>query len=1173
MDKQNIEKFFKENLSMYHHLEMIRSNLWTEDGRSRVSVMVGAGFSLNASIIEEKFKKIALWKDLQQLMTSKLSHHLDIEYRDILEIAQLFEEEYGRANLDELLKEAIPDDNYEPDELHVEFLNLPWSDIFTTNYDTLLERTKKKVFERRYQVIYDSKDIPNSTSPRIIKLHGSFPSNRPFIFTKNDYDSYPVNFSPFVNMVQQSIMETTFVLLGFSGDDPNFNKWTTWVKKNLGEQMPKIYMIGYGEKHRLRELKAKGITLIDFKDLYSKNENPYNQMLVDLFEFLKYEEREDKAKWLNQGFNEYRINTEELIINKKSYPDWLVVPSKIRKKNSYSLKSACDKEILNLASLDNEINLRSLNEILWYYKKFFIPLDSRVQKHLINLVEEVDSLIDINFFDVLLFLLNQSRFDCEVSTFKTFKNKIDQLSLNKYQKNEVQHEEILLNLTFNNLSEVLRLMNLWEIDDNEIEWGIKKSIIYLSINQREKSKKLLEGYLQKIRNLLSIKNDDYKLLSLESVVIHHLRRLKSETNYRYQRLKSLELTNCDLQKEFDQGIFTIQSYEYDLGSKEKPSFDLGKGKISFKLGDYFNESLISSYAALNIQEIFNLSTTDFDQYKVGIKNLEVIFPLYSIIKRIHYSKLKDIDDLFSREYVYQLDKNTIKMIFEILINSLDSEEDPIIAEHIAIEILSRIYFCLSYENKKIIDKKAIRYLNNQYKFDDYYFIEVYENLLRRIVLDKNIEKTKEFCEEIFNSNASIINYQNDDLKFFEPILVIFSEAKKIKNIEVTNYILNELISILENSEGDILKEKALIRLTFLFESNSLTDLYKNKFIEILKVMPRNKKQGLSDYIFNFVFDKIISGKNFISNNAKKLFLAKKIPVFFNKDDGSISTNSSIKNYFNEMQSIFQDCTIPTPIERKEYKYYKSWIRNFFAWWDSQEDGLLRSNDSGSFAMIPDYLKMIIGPLKNNIFLSAPLEIFTKKDLLKIEGIFNKINKDRPDLSIYLVPSIQRLGIKTEYDLNLIFKYLKSKNPLKIEQALQCLYDYLILVDNKKIPLDSRKIKKELLNIMHYSYGEIFKSVLKTLQYSFKNTKNIYVLEDYQILKEFLDEYLSEIKNDNIIISSLEDFEIVSTMAALVTYLSKSENFMHTDSFDEWKEYIFNHRLPEVRKYEDLLTSH
>ncbi|MDL2419470.1 hypothetical protein ACTIGL_28695 (plasmid) [Bacillus shihchuchen] len=71
-----------------------------------------------------------------------LIHHPDIEDKDVLEVSQIFVEEYGRTSLDEILKEAIPDDNYEPDKIHHDLLKLPWSDVYTTNYDTLLERAK-----------------------------------------------------------------------------------------------------------------------------------------------------------------------------------------------------------------------------------------------------------------------------------------------------------------------------------------------------------------------------------------------------------------------------------------------------------------------------------------------------------------------------------------------------------------------------------------------------------------------------------------------------------------------------------------------------------------------------------------------------------------------------------------------------------------------------------------------------------------------------------------------------------------------------------------------------------------------------------------------------------------------------------------------------------------------
>lgn len=68
-------------------------------------------------------------------------------------------------------------------------MNLSWRDVFTTNYDTLLERTADIVTDRRYNVVLNQEDLVNSNdAPRIIKLHGSFPSQRPFIITEEDIE-------------------------------------------------------------------------------------------------------------------------------------------------------------------------------------------------------------------------------------------------------------------------------------------------------------------------------------------------------------------------------------------------------------------------------------------------------------------------------------------------------------------------------------------------------------------------------------------------------------------------------------------------------------------------------------------------------------------------------------------------------------------------------------------------------------------------------------------------------------------------------------------------------------------------------------------------------------------------------------------------------------------------
>ena len=132
------------------------------------------------------------------------------KYLNVLKLADEVQAAFGRPALDQILRNAIPDDDYEPSSpLHKKLLTLPWSDVFTTNYDTLLERARNAVTSKRYEVVVNKEDLINSERPRIVKLHGSFSSDPRFIITEEDYRCYPENFAPFVNTVRQALLENT----------------------------------------------------------------------------------------------------------------------------------------------------------------------------------------------------------------------------------------------------------------------------------------------------------------------------------------------------------------------------------------------------------------------------------------------------------------------------------------------------------------------------------------------------------------------------------------------------------------------------------------------------------------------------------------------------------------------------------------------------------------------------------------------------------------------------------------------------------------------------------------------------------------------------------------------------------------------------------------------------
>ncbi|WP_437274408.1 SIR2 family protein [Sorangium sp. So ce375] len=222
------------------HIEALREALWRPE--SRAAVLVGAGMSRNAGKLSPAVQDFPLWWDIAAELRKTIDPRASEQ--DALRLGQMYENTYGRARLDDMLLELVPDGKYEPGALHQRLLQLPWADVFTTNYDTLLERARRSVPERKYEVVDVPADLTRAERPRIVKLHGSFPARRPFIFTEEDYRRYPADFAPFVNLVRQSAMENVLCLVGFSGSDPNFLQWAGWIRDQLGSTAPKIYLCG-----------------------------------------------------------------------------------------------------------------------------------------------------------------------------------------------------------------------------------------------------------------------------------------------------------------------------------------------------------------------------------------------------------------------------------------------------------------------------------------------------------------------------------------------------------------------------------------------------------------------------------------------------------------------------------------------------------------------------------------------------------------------------------------------------------------------------------------------------------------------------------------------------------------------------------------------------------------
>lgn len=268
------------NLPDFPAFEAFARALWQEEA----AVMVGAGFS-RVCMRERNSPVPPLWSTFKTEMEAALGYSHG-EGPDALRLAQEYQTLHGDNGLDKLISRLVADDQWEPGPLHKKFLELPWRDVLTTNWDTLLERTKPQTPDRIYSCVRTVQDIPHQARPRIVKLHGSLPSHKPFIFTEDDYRTYPILFAPFVNLAQQVMLEHDLCLIGFSGNDPNFLAWSGWVRDTLKVSARRIRLVGVLNLSPVSRalLEARNVTPIDLAPLVSdRHRDEQHEKAFELF--------------------------------------------------------------------------------------------------------------------------------------------------------------------------------------------------------------------------------------------------------------------------------------------------------------------------------------------------------------------------------------------------------------------------------------------------------------------------------------------------------------------------------------------------------------------------------------------------------------------------------------------------------------------------------------------------------------------------------------------------------------------------------------------------------------------------------------------------------------------------------------------------------------------------
>lgn len=138
-------------------------------------------------------------------------------------------------------------------------------------------------------VVENSSELSIRRNKNIIKLHGSLrcigenkqygfdgDNRNQYIFSEDSYKQYPLKHEAFTNLMRISLLQESFLLIGFSGVDPNFTEWIKWVRDVI-----EVKQKDNTNNYKIYLIDLENAPLSDDLQLYYENHNIFRIQLMD----------------------------------------------------------------------------------------------------------------------------------------------------------------------------------------------------------------------------------------------------------------------------------------------------------------------------------------------------------------------------------------------------------------------------------------------------------------------------------------------------------------------------------------------------------------------------------------------------------------------------------------------------------------------------------------------------------------------------------------------------------------------------------------------------------------------------------------------------------------------------------------------------------------------------
>ncbi len=805
----------------------------------KASVMVGAGFSKNAEMGEDVHMKDwgELCEDFYAALYDSKPSDRDFRLKSALRLAQQIESTMGRTALDEIIKHALPNDSISPGYLHKLLVSLNWRDIFTTNYDSLLEEAAVKAY-RHYNVVTSKDSLIYQPHPRIVKLHGSFPDNRPFIITEEDYRTYPERFPEFVNTIRQALIETQFCLIGFSGDDPNFLSWLGWFRDIMGNQMLPIYMIYVGPRPHDSEIKLLSCRKIE--PIITEDISPDPTEAMDFIlsyvgnKFKEDEKWSGKLPYSSLDKSKLKDSIEVMRKIRESYPGWIILPADRIEKDFDDCRTEFPFMGKDYSELENADKLEFLYEYTWRLQTSFMP--SWLGKTwYINALQEILNRYDViepkdkkkvDYLSVAFLQILRITDDGGFKdSLRLFRSRISPNNTSLHRK--LKYEEALWALSHCEFSRLDKILASWDITPDDYRGALWKSKILMELDKTDEAAKILEESLGNARRkLMSNSKSEYQLsaVTLLSECLsynpqHHSNHKNLDESFRFK--KYYDLCKREIKTEEKLGITHIHGFNIGTHSTSWNSGSRGYIQKYIGAGRYY---LITEVYGLPIGSKSITYNSDINQLALPlIADVGIDTALLYLIES---NDKKAFKASISRKVILDISEEDAAKLYDSWIKVLEpymeSEEKPVWYErecNIVLPLITRL--CVWLDPERVL--KIIRFI-----WKIYGLCHNSAELLRTCYNSLPVDKTVESWWEAMMLPISL-DYRKQDIVKPDVQIQEWSGNKSIGNI---------IIAGLYDESLDIRRAAA------------------NRFGEIHEILPKEYQDDIDKAILTN-FDKLL----------------------------------------------------------------------------------------------------------------------------------------------------------------------------------------------------------------------------------------------------------------------------------------------------------------------------